>query len=134
MSINRDIGCLEHIVYHCQRLEDVRKKYGDSVEQLSLNLDYKEIVTVNIEYVGANIAYLSNNFKQLNSEITWNEFEDFGIFVRTNYRIVTPGSLYFAISKKIPRLKDYCEKQLDILKAQLSTEIRDASHQEVTDK
>ena len=112
MSMFHDISCLEHIIFHCQRLEDIRKEFGDSVEQLTLNLTYKDAVDANIMQIGENIGELTDEFKQEHDIIPWNNVKGFRNVVVHRYLTIKWEVVYDAIVKEIPAIKKYCEEQL----------------------
>ncbi|MDR0621901.1 MAG: hypothetical protein LBJ61_08505 [Deltaproteobacteria bacterium] len=71
MSIFHDNSYLEHIIYHCQRLEDIHKRFGDSLEQLKADVNFKDLLIQQITQIDKNIVHLSDDFKQEYGEILW---------------------------------------------------------------
>ena len=112
MSMLRDISHLEYIVYYCKRLEDMRNRFGDSIERLDADLDYKDAVIINIAQIGENIVGLSDAFKREHNIVPWVDIKDFGNVVISGYDSISIELLYTAITVEMPKLKKYCEEQL----------------------
>ena len=112
MSIIHDISYLEHIIYHCQRLEGMRKRFGDSLENLKADEDFRDLVIQQITQIGENINSLSAIFKQENNKIPWRNIVIFRNDVVHKYKNLRLDILYSIIIDAIPMLKQYCEERL----------------------
>jgi uncharacterized protein with HEPN domain len=122
MSIISDINYLEHIICHCQRLENMRKRFGDSFENLKADEDFRDLAIQQVTQIGENINSLSAIFKQENNKIPWRDIIKFRNDVVHKYRTIRLDVLYSTITELIPMLKQYCEEQLTQIMTQQASE------------
>lgn len=122
MSISHDIRHLEHIIYYCQRLEDIRKRYGDSLEQLRADEDFKDVAIYQVIQIKGHMVRFTDNFKQKYGKILWREIIDFGNIAAYQYYTRNLDILFSTITTIMPNLKKYCEELLANILAQQASE------------
>ena len=123
ISIFHDINYLEHIIYHCNRLEQICNMFGDSIEKLDANINYKELTVFNITQICENINCLSEDFKQIHDTISWNEIKKVMNYIVHRYKLGTSELLYSIITSLVPKIKVYCQGQLDKILAQQASKV-----------
>jgi uncharacterized protein with HEPN domain len=123
MSTNRDLQIIKHILSHCLEIEATTKRFELTLEALSADFVFKNAVSMNILQIGELSTQLSKDFKLTNDQIPWNEIIKMRNIAVHHYLKFNIDYLFDTIIIDIPRLKIFCQKQLDKSMAQQASEV-----------
>lgn len=73
MSIkNRNIDIIDHILNYCYQIDETRQRFGNNFDNFQADKIYQNAVCMCILQIGELSKYLTDDFKNLYSEIPWN--------------------------------------------------------------
>jgi len=109
---NKIISVLNHMNEHCNRIEQTKAKYGNSLNQFIQSLDCQDIICMHILQIGELTTHLSNEFKNSNL-INWNGYKYIRNICAHRYGTVDLDIIWRTVNTDIPILKDFCEQQIN---------------------
>ena len=74
--MNRNINIIRHIISYCLRIEDACQRFGDSLETLAADFDYKSTVAMYVLQIGELSNHLSKDFRLAHDNIPWRDIID----------------------------------------------------------
>ncbi|MDR1041763.1 MAG: hypothetical protein LBR80_16690 [Deltaproteobacteria bacterium] len=109
MSDTSDVNIVFLIKSSCARILDLTSKYGNSIVDLHSNVDFQEMASMRIFWIGSYINELSTAFKKQHSSIRWDNIIDIAYVIGHSYSSLSRDYLWHIIVNDIPRLSDFCE-------------------------
>ena len=113
VSFDKDKDILIHILDYCGRIDNCRKRFGDSFELFLNDYNYQDAVSMPIFQIGELVKHLSDEFKsQHESEIPWKEIRGMRNLFAHNYLGMNIKEIWEVAVIDIPVLKRFCEECL----------------------
>ena len=113
----RDFDILEHIIRYCDEIKEARDRFGDSLESLRLDTQYKNAVAMCILQIGELVGHLTEEFKEEHNSVPWQKIKGMRNITAHHYGKIDAVILYRTISERIPELHEYCNDILHLNKA-----------------
>jgi len=108
----RDIDILKHIVSYCNDIAESISRFGNTLEDLTADKDYRYSVSLSTFQITELITKLSDEFtSEYNSE-PWREMRGMRKFFAHKYGKLDVEILFNTITKKVPELLVFCSKIL----------------------
>ena len=103
ININeRDRGNLERMLIHCRRIEDAKRRFGNTAETFSSDYDYQDVVNMNVFQLGEITNQLSDELKESIPEIPWHKIYGIRNIIAHAYVIVDSRTIWETIQTDIP--------------------------------
>lgn len=111
---NKDFGRLAHIRTYCTKIEGYVRQYGDTIEALRENEDYRFLVSFCIFQIGELVSGITDDFKQQNDEaIEWQSIKCMRNVIAHRYGDIDLDIVLRSIRHDVPELKAFCERVLE---------------------
>ena len=108
-----DLQRIKHIRDYCIAIRDTVKRYGDSFDIYSADVDYQRSVSFSILQIGELSANLSAEFKQSTADrIQWGPMKAMRNLVAHNYGKMDQSIIWETATVDIPALLRFCDDQL----------------------
>ncbi|MCL1811123.1 MAG: DUF86 domain-containing protein [Methanomassiliicoccaceae archaeon] len=108
-----DIKRIEAIVTYCKRIEEKINEFGKDEDEFFENLDYQQICSFCVLQIGENIKSLSPELIEKYPEIQWRGISGMRDIIAHGYEKINLDIVWTSITKKIPALRETCEKILE---------------------
>ncbi|WP_133968479.1 DUF86 domain-containing protein [Eubacterium limosum] len=113
MSIkNRNIDIIDHILNYCYQIGETRQRFGNNFDNFQADKIYQNAVCMCILQIGELSKYLTDDFKNLYSEIPWKQIRGIRNIFAHDYGSIDVLTIWNTINYNIPELKDFCENIL----------------------
>ena len=106
----RDLGILECITNHCDRIEKITN--GLTKEEYLNNEDYREIICFHILQIGELVKHLSADFVKENKTIPWKKIAGMRDKVAHGYGTIDIEEVWKVAHNDVPVLNEYCKQIL----------------------
>ena len=111
---SKDVFLLESIVDFCDRIFETLGKDEVTKEKFLSNLDLQDMCAFRVEQIGEMVNSLSDRFKSNSPEMPWHLIVGFRNIVAHAYGSVNMDLLWSILDKDLPKLRDFCAKQIRI--------------------
>ena len=111
---SRDIFLLEAIVDFCDRIFETLGQNEITKENFLEDLDLQDMCAFRVEQIGEIVNSLSDKFKDNSPEMPWHLIVGFRNIVAHAYGSVNMELLWSIIDKDLPKLRDFCAKQIEV--------------------
>jgi len=108
----RDIDIIKHIIGYCNDVEESISRFGNTIEDLTTDKDYRYSVSLSTFQITELITNLSDEFTSEHSSEPWREMRGMRKFFAHKYGKLDIEILYNTITKKIPDLLTFCNDVL----------------------
>lgn len=109
---------LQHMLVYIEQIEEANSMFNASKEELKKNSVYRNAVALCILQIGELSNLLTEDFKELTgTEIPWKAVRGMRNILAHHYGKIDYKALWETISKDIPMLKEFCEKQIALFDA-----------------
>ena len=108
-TTNRDRDILEHILRYCNQVETAHQDFGHSKDRFVESTTYQNAVSMCILQIGELVGRLTDSFKTDHAEIPWHKIRGMRNYVAHEYGSIDFEIVWFASTKSIPELKEFCE-------------------------
>ena len=109
---DKDVFILEEIINYCDKIADTIAKRNGEFEAFSKDSEYRDVCAFRIMQIGEYVNSLSEKFKASHPEMPWHKIVAFRNIVSHDYGKVDRGIMWETITEDIPRLRDFCQKQI----------------------
>jgi uncharacterized protein with HEPN domain len=106
MILPKDLNLLLHIIQHCKDIESARTRFGDSYNNLSNDIHYKNSTITSITQISELGSHLSDAFKQQYVTFDWAVIKRMRNVVVHKYGNIDLKILWETISLHVPKLKN----------------------------
>lgn len=106
ISDERDKFYVLKIQEYCERIEESVARFGDSFEVFSLDADYRDAICMNIFQIGELSNQLSEEFKEMNNDLPWNQMYGIRNVLAHAYIKVDDAIIWDTVKNDIPKLKE----------------------------
>ena len=110
---DRDKVILNKMIQYCDEIEAARARFGDSIDSLTPDTDYKNAVAMDVLQIGELTTHLSEEFKSTYSGQPWRDISGMRNVAAHHYGKFDVEILWNTISVKIPELKAYCQECIE---------------------
>lgn len=108
-TTNRDRDILEHILRYCNQVETAHQDFGHSKNRFVESTTYQNAVSMCILQIGELVGKMTDSFKTDHTEIPWHKIRGMRNYVAHEYGSIDFDIVWFASTKSIPELKEFCE-------------------------
>ena len=109
---NTDV--LEHIKKYTDEILATIERFGDSLETFQKDTDYQKSVCMSMLQIGELTNHLSEDYKNSTKEIIdWHMIKGIRNVFAHGYGTVRFDIVWDACKNDIPKLKEFCEKQIE---------------------
>ncbi|MBQ4281546.1 MAG: DUF86 domain-containing protein [Spirochaetales bacterium] len=113
MSDERDYGIVLRMIEHCNRIEEIRERLGNSFETFISDSVYEDAINMNIFQIGELSNQLSVGFKKSIPDIPWHRIYGIRNVIAHAYVIVDKRTIWETAEKDIPDLRERLTASLD---------------------
>jgi uncharacterized protein with HEPN domain len=106
---------LEKIIGYCDEIAHAKARFGDSLDALKTDVEYKNSVAMDILQIGELTTHLTDDFKQKYSAQPWRDINGMRNIAAHHYGSLNVKILWNTINKRIPELREYCVECLKII-------------------
>lgn len=108
-----DADALMSILKYCNQIDDANRQFDTKREDFENNSVYRNAVAMCVLQIGEQVKRLSEEFKiQTAEEIPWHQIQGLRNVVAHEYGKIDAESLWETITDDIPRLFEFCSKQI----------------------
>ena len=104
MKDSRDYGIILRMIEHCTRIQDIKMRFGDSLETFSKDPAYQDAINMNLFQVGELSNQLSDDLRKSRSDIPWHKMYGIRNIIAHAYVIVDLKTIWLTVEKDIPKL------------------------------
>ena len=112
-SIDRDRNIISHMLKYCDEVETAHDDFSHSKEKFMNSSTYRNAVTMPILQIGELANHLSEEFKQQNKQIPWNEMRGIRNLMAHQYHSVDFEIIWDTSRIDIPALREFCKANLE---------------------
>ncbi len=109
---NKDLEILKKIIDYCNDIEAAIIRFGDDYNVFKDDKIYVHACTMCILQVGELCKHLSDDFRQINTEIPWGSIKAMRNIFAHNYGKLDLEDAWDTVKYDIPILKEFCLKKL----------------------
>lgn len=110
----RDRDILEHMLRYCEQVDTANDDFAHSRERFYSSTTYQNAVSMCILQIGELVNHLSDDFKNVHSEIPWRKIRGMRNYVAHEYGSIDYDVVWYVANESIPELKAFCLKQLQL--------------------
>ena len=103
---NKDQVVLKKIVGYCNDIETLLNRYDRSFEKYKADIAFQYSINMCIIQIGELVTRLSDEVKQKNAQIPWNEIRAMRNLHAHDYENVDFSIVWHTVVQDIPELKD----------------------------
>ena len=104
MKDNRDYGLILRMIEHCNRIQEIKERFGDNFDAFSEDTAYQDAINMNLFQIGELSNQLSKTFKESVTVIPWHRIYGIRNILAHAYIIVDKETIWLTIDKDIPML------------------------------
>lgn len=108
----RDKLYLLRISEYCERIAEAVARFGDSFEAFSSDADYRDVICMNIFQIGELANQLSEELKENNSNLPWDQMYGIRNRLAHAYIKVDDAIIWDTVKNDIPKLKEALDEIL----------------------
>jgi uncharacterized protein with HEPN domain len=106
--IERDIVILEKIIKYCDEIKHAISRFGDSIDAIRTDVEYKNAVAMDILQIGELTTHLSDGFKNSYPDQPWKDINGMRNIAAHHYGELDIDILWKTIKSRVPELREYC--------------------------
>ena len=107
-----DISLLQTIVRYCTDIENAMDRFGNDEDSFLEDVEYQYTCSFCIAQIGEVVKRLSSELTKRYTEISWDKIAKMRDFLNHSYHNINLSTIWKAISRDAPSLKDACERIL----------------------
>ena len=111
-SVDWDRNIIRHMLKYCDEVETAHDDFSHSKEKFMNSSTYRNAVTMPILQIGELSNHLSEEFKQQNKQIPWNEMRGIRNLMAHQYHSVDFEIIWDTSRADIPALREFCKDYL----------------------
>lgn len=105
-SIDRDKDILIMILEHCERIRVACIRFGDNYESFASDLDYQDVINMNIFQIGELVNQLTDETKEKYSDIPWHQIYGIRNIMAHAYIQIDSKTIWDTVKNDIPFLME----------------------------
>lgn len=106
----RDRGYLLRIKEYCERIENAKERFGNTLEAFQNDLDFRDVVCMNIFQIGELANQISDEVKSELNNIPWAQMYGIRNILAHAYIKVDDKIIWETVEKDIPALKSVLDE------------------------
>ena len=110
--MDSDISLLQIIVRYCTDIENAMDRFGNDEDSFLEDIEYQYTCSFCIAQIGEVVKRLSPELTGRYREISWDKIAKMRDFLNHSYHSINLSTVWKAISRDVPSLKETCEKIL----------------------
>lgn len=108
-----DIQVLQHIVYYCDRVQEILAEFSRNYLVFTENKTYQDAIGMNLLQVGELVSHLSQGYKdETAKKIPWRSIKQMRNIYAHNYGSIQFELAWEAATMDTPQLKAFCEAEI----------------------
>lgn len=108
----RNTDILKRIVKYCDEIFETQKHFDNSYDSFKENFIYRNAISMCILQIGELSGYLSEDFKEIYSDVPWESIKGMRNFMAHRYGDLDIGIVWETVVEDIPLLYNYCNNIL----------------------
>lgn len=108
---------LKHIISYANQIWEANEQFHADVNEFKNNSVYRNAVALCVLQIGELANNLTEEFREITSEIPWREIRGLRNIVAHHYGKIDYELLWETITSDIPVLQEFCEKQIMVFEA-----------------
>jgi uncharacterized protein with HEPN domain len=113
MKGDRDFGLIVRMIDHCNRILEIKERFGNSFDVFSKDTAYQDAVNMNLFQIGELSNHLSGSFKEIAVDIPWHMMYGIRNILAHAYVIVDKETVWLTVEKDIPVLIKQLSKYIN---------------------
>jgi uncharacterized protein with HEPN domain len=109
---SRECEILKHILSYCREISETVARFGDSLELLQADLDYRKSVAMSVLQIGELSTHLSEEFRSEHPGVPWRDIRGMRNVVAHHYGKMDETLLFEIVHQDVPELESFLEKLL----------------------
>lgn len=109
---DRDIFIIRRILKYCNEVGDVIRLCANSFETFDNVFIFRNSASMSIQQIGELVKHLSDDFKQVHSDIPWSEIRGMRHRFAHDYYEMNHEIIWTTATEDIPELRKFCESVL----------------------
>ena len=111
---NRDKSILQHIIKHCERIQNALARFGDNFETFQNDDVLRDAVSMNLEQIGELAKRFSDEFlTATRPEMNWRAISGMRNLFAHDYGAMDIERIWETAVNDIPELLAYCKFKLE---------------------
>lgn len=102
MRDSRDYDIILRMIDHCNRIQEIKERFGDDYKRFSQDYAYQDSINMNLFQIGELSNQLSEVFRSSHPEIPWHKIYGARNIIAHAYVIVDMETIWLTIEKDIP--------------------------------
>jgi uncharacterized protein with HEPN domain len=119
---DKNAAALKHIIAYCDRTEEARRRFGDSLSVFRSDYDYRSCCSMYVYQIAEHCIHISDDIKKKHPEIPWKEIRGMRNIFAHDYDTVKTNRLWDTIVGDLPALREECLRILTDLGYEYSPE------------
>lgn len=112
--LSPDLQRLAHIRDYCVEIAQTMKRYGESFDTFTADIDYQKSVSFSLLQIGELSGKLSEEFRnQTDAQIPWGSIRGMRNWFAHNYGSMSRDVIWKSALEDVPVLLSFCEQQLN---------------------
>lgn len=109
-----DLDRIKHIKRYCEDVAGTIKRFGDSFETFSQDIDYYNSISMSVMQIGELSSGLSDGFKNsTQAQMPWGLIKGMRNHFAHGYATMDRSDIWETATKDIPNLLSFCEKIIE---------------------
>ena len=101
----RDVDRLLRILDHCDRIADCVRRFGDSLNSFLGDIDYRDVIKMNLFQIGEMVNALSDECKEQLKDVSWHQIYGMRNVIAHGYEKVKDDRIWETVKEDIPHLQ-----------------------------
>ena len=103
---------LKHMLSYCREIDSTVIRFGDSLELLRADLDYRKSIAMSVLQIGELSTHLSEEFRSEHPDVPWKDIRGMRNVVAHHYGKMDETVLFEIVHQDIPELESFLKSLL----------------------
>ena len=100
----KDEFYIQKMLEHCERIESAVSRFGDNFDVFTKDLDYRDVICMNVFQIGELSNQVSDDFKQKNHNVPWEQMYGIRNRLARAYITIDDSIIWGTVKNDIPKL------------------------------
>ncbi|MDR1320664.1 MAG: DUF86 domain-containing protein [Gracilibacteraceae bacterium] len=105
---DKNAAALEHIIAYCDRTDEARLRFGDSLTVFRADYDYRSCCSMYVYQIAEHCNHISADIKEKYANIPWKEIRGMRNIFAHDYDAVKINRLWHTMTSDFPVLREEC--------------------------
>lgn len=108
----RCLNTLREILSFCETIERRKRDYNITLRSIKANSDHADLVLMPLCQIGESVQSLRHELEKLYPSIPWHKMAGLRNVIVHGYTKIDPATVIATVNNDIPRLRDFCRREL----------------------